>query len=200
MSFGTSVNGVDRPFVVVSGLPGTGKTTIARMLASLLALKVFDKDEILERLFDARGIGDAEWRRQLSRESDKILETTASSSSGAILTSFWHVAGMPRESGTPTEWLGDLSRTIVNVHCDCPPQVAADRFLQRRRHPGHLDGTRTAAEVVASICALVPTGPLAIGEPVVIDTTNAVVPEALQQLVEAGFARCVKRLATVDGR
>jgi predicted kinase len=122
------VKSFDRRFVVVSGLPASGKTTIARALAPLLDLPIFDKDE-------------------------------------------------------------------VNLHCDCPPHVAADRFLQRRRHPGHLDDTRTAAEVVASIHALAPTGLLAIGEPVVIDTMNGVVPEALSQLVEAGFARCVTRLA-----
>ena len=166
---------------------------MARALASLLDLPVFDKDEILERLFDTKGIGDSKWRRELSRESDGILQSTASSSDGAVITSFWHVAGMPSDSGTPTEWIGELSGTVVNIHCDCPPHVAADRFLHRRRHPGHLDGTRTAAEVVASIEALVPYGPLAVGEPVVIDTSHAVVASTLRPAVEDGFARCVTR-------
>jgi chloramphenicol 3-O-phosphotransferase len=185
------VKRLDRRFVVVSGLPGSGKTTVARALASLLDLPVIDKDEILERLFDTKGVGDSKWRRELSRESDRILQSTASSSNGAVITSFWHVAGMPSDSGTPTEWIAELSRALVNVHCHCPPDVAADRFLRRRRHPGHLDGTRTVAEVEASIHALVPYGPLALGEPVVIDTVSAGVPSALLELVEAGFGRCV---------
>jgi glucokinase len=146
-------------------------------------------------LFRSKGIGDAAWRQQLSRESDAILQSTVSSSGGAVVSSFWHVAGMPEESGTPTGWLSTLSRTIVNLHCDCPPQVAAERFMRRRRHSGHLDGTRKAAEILASIQALVPLGPVAVGEPVVVDTTGVVMPASLLEEVEAGFVRCLTRLA-----
>jgi hypothetical protein len=179
----------DRPFVVVSGLPGSGKTTVARALAPLLNLPVIDKDEILERLFESKGIGDVSWRRQLSRESDVILRSTASSSRGAVISSFWHVEGMPPESGTPTEWLTTLSRTIVNVHCECSPRIAADRFFRRTRHAGHLDGSRTANEVLASIQALAPLSHLGVGEPVLLDTTNTVLPAAVLQDVGAAFAR-----------
>ena len=62
-----------KPYVVISGLPGSGKTTLGRRLASLLNLPLIDKDDILDRLFESKGIGDAAWRRRLSRESDEIL-------------------------------------------------------------------------------------------------------------------------------
>jgi predicted kinase len=180
----------DRRFVVVSGLPGSGKTTVAQALAPLLQLPLFDKDAILERLFDTKGAGDALWRRQLSRESDVLLQSAVSSSSGAVVTSFWHVAGMPADSGTSTEWLTTLSSTLVNVHCECPLELAATRFAQRSRHPGHLDNTRSVAEVFASIQALPVPGYLGVGERVVIDTTTTVERTLLLQTVEAAFARC----------
>jgi AAA domain len=180
----------DRPFVVVSGLPGSGKTTVARVLGSLLMLPVLDKDEILARLFETRGVGDDAWRRQLSRESDALFQAAVSSSSGAIVTSFWHVEGMAPDSGTPTAWLGALSRTIVNVRCECPPPIAAARFVQRARHAGHLDGRRTAADVLASIQSLPAAGHLDIGETVVVDTTRPVQPAQLLRDVDAAFARC----------
>lgn len=173
---------------------------MAQALAPLLGLPLFDKDTILEQLFETKGVGDTVSRLQLSRESDARLQSAVSSSSGAVVTSFWHVAGMPPDSGTPTEWLGSLSRTIVNVHCDCPPQLAATRFVQRRRHPRHLDHTRSAAEVRATIQALPMRGCLGIGEPVVIDTSRAIEPALLMQEVEAAFARSLTRIAAAGGK
>ena len=87
-------------FVVISGLPGSGKTSLARQLAPALHLPLIDKDDILERLFEAKGAGGAEWRRMLSRESDALLEAEArASSGGAVLVSHWRQAGMPADSG-----------------------------------------------------------------------------------------------------
>jgi hypothetical protein len=159
------------PFVVVSGLPGSGKTSLARRLAPVLDLPVIDKDEILERLFEARGIGDLAWRRTLSRESDTILQHEAVASDGAILTSFWHLPGMPADSGRPTDWLTGLSDQIVNVHCICEVQTAAERFLGRTRHPGHLDGQKSLIEIVANLQGLPKPGYLNIGRRIDVDTS-----------------------------
>jgi hypothetical protein len=162
---------VSKPFIVVSGLPGSGKTTLARRLSPLLNLPVLDKDEILERLFDAKGVGDTAWRRSLSRESDSILQREATASNGAILDSFWHVSGMPADSGTPTDWLAGLSDQILNVHCVCELRVAAERFHDRKRHAGHLDGTASLSEIVASLQRLPQPGHLNVGLRIDVGTT-----------------------------
>ena len=73
-----------RPFLVMSGLPGSGKTTLGRSLARALDLPLLDKDEILEGLFDSLGIGDAEWRSRLSRAADEVLCRLARESGGAV--------------------------------------------------------------------------------------------------------------------
>jgi dephospho-CoA kinase len=52
---------VRRLFVVVSGLPGSGKTTLGRRLAPALDLPLIDKDDILNRLFESKGIGTWTW-------------------------------------------------------------------------------------------------------------------------------------------
>ena len=46
------------PLVVVTGLPGSGKTTIAGPLAAELGWPLLGKDTIKEALFDALGTGD----------------------------------------------------------------------------------------------------------------------------------------------
>jgi glucokinase len=159
------------PVVVVSGLPGSGKTTLGRQLAAALGLPLFDKDDILERLFESRGVGDAAWRRALSRESDGILQRNASEVDGAVVVSFWRLPGMPADTGTPTDWLLALTNPLVNVHCVCAPEIAARRFVGRSRHRGHLDGTTSDEDVLARLRALERFGHLDIGRRIEIDTS-----------------------------
>jgi hypothetical protein len=179
------VDQVARHFVVVSGLPGSGKTTLGRQLAPSLHIPLIDKDDILDHLFDTRGIGNEEWRRTLSRESDAILRRDATASHGAILASFWHVSGMPDGSGTPCDWLTALSDPIVHLHCVCDPDVAAQRFSSRTRHPGHLDASRSAVDIAASIRALAALPP-PVFEPRIDVDTSAVwdIPELARMVSE----------------
>jgi hypothetical protein len=48
----------------------------------LLGLAVIDKDDILERLFDLKGVGNSDWRRALSREIDLIFRQESEASQG----------------------------------------------------------------------------------------------------------------------
>jgi hypothetical protein len=182
---------MDRRFVVVSGLPGSGKTTLARQLAPALGLPLIDKDDILERLFESKGIGDAAWRRALSRESDVILQSEAVASPGAVLTSMWHVSGMAADSGTPTRWLLELSNLVVNVHCVCSPEIAATRFMQRKRHIGHLDGSATFANVLGGLRSHARRGALEIEPRVDVDTTGEPEIGDLVSEIRGAFTRCL---------
>ena len=161
-----------KPFVLISGLPGSGKTTLGSQLAPLLSLPLIDKDDILDRLFESRGVGDAAWRRSLSRESDAILQNEAINSDGAVLASLWRLRGMPSDSGTPTDWLDADSYDVIHLHCVCEPEVAASRFLHRRRHPGHRDVDSSPAEVLVSLRKLVRLPPLDIGQRIDVDTSR----------------------------
>jgi glucokinase len=158
-------------YVVFSGVPGSGKSTLAHQLSSALGLCVIDKDDILDGLFDSKGIGDAEALR----------------AKGALLVSFWHQHGMPLDSGTSTEWLQSLSHHVVHVHCACEPSIAAPRFAQRNRHPGHLDSQRVYSQILAWIVAL---GELDIGPRIKVDTSDQVSVSTVIEEIEAAFASC----------
>jgi len=102
--------------------------------------------------FESKGVGDAEWRRALSRESDLILQTEAETSEGAVLVSHWHLPGMPLDSGTPTNWLSELSAKIVHVHCECSAEVSAERFRSPEASiPDIWTRERSHAEIQAHI-------------------------------------------------
>jgi glucokinase len=182
-------------FVIVSGLPGSGKSTLARRLAPALDLLLIDKDDILERLYETRGTGDAEWRRSLSRESDAILEGEVKASAGAVIASFWRQPGMAAESGTPTTWLSALNGPIVEVCCVCPPAVATSRFLQRQRHPGHLDHEQTYRTLFTQLETLARLAPLDVGERIDVDTTIEPNIDELVGRIQAAFARCLNSRA-----
>ena len=167
-------------FIVVSGLPGSGKTTLALRLGPALSLPVIDKDAILDQLFEREGGGDELWRRALSRQSDALFQTAAMASDGAVLVSHWRLPGMREHSGTPMDWLAPYD--LVNIHCVCPPELAAARFGARTRHPGHLDARRTHEELLQQFLALERLGPPPIKPSTVVDTT--VVPD-LQLLLHA---------------
>jgi hypothetical protein len=179
-----------RRFVVVSGLPGSGKTTLARQLAPNLPL--IDKDEILDGLFDSKGVGDAQWRRALSRESDMILQREVASLDGAVLVSFWRLDGMAADSGTPTEWLRQLpNAVVVNLWCNCAAETAAERFVQRRRHPGHLDSMASYGDLLASLRKLSGLGPLGIDPRIDVCTAQEPDLDELVRRICGAFARCL---------
>ena len=75
--------------VVVSGLPGSGKTTVGTALSRRLSMPLIDKDAILEALFDSLGCPDRVERYRLSRASDEVLYTLAEASEGAVVVNWW---------------------------------------------------------------------------------------------------------------
>lgn len=173
-----------RGLVVVSGLPASGKTSIATALASSLQLPLLDKDTFLEALFESEGIGNSVWRRELSKRADVQFQEKAAGMGTAVITSWWKHPQSTVDSGTPVGWLSDSAGVAVEVHCVCSPSVAALRFLARQRHPGHLDDQWSHQSLIAMLEAHHALGPLFPAKAITINTEQAMDTQALAHLLK----------------
>ena len=129
-------------YVVVSGPPGSGKTTLARQIAPALGLPLLAKDTIKQALMTVLPVPDVETSRLVGRASVTALLAVAAENAGAVLESVWH------RSYAVTD-LGRLPGNIVEVFCRCDQRTAAQRYAARTRsrEAGHFDADRTIAEL-----------------------------------------------------
>jgi predicted kinase len=169
--------------IVVAGLPGSGKTTLALRLAPVLGIPLISKDTIKEALFDALGTGDLEWSQRLGRASHQVMYALASRMHPVMLEShFW--------AGVAEPELLALGRPLLQIYCSCPTEVAVDRYRERARseyrHPGHLP-EHQSDEVIESWRSRGPET-LALGcQLLEVDTTGPVDIEALAEKVRESW-------------
>jgi predicted kinase len=132
---------VFRGFVVVSGAPASGKSTLAPALAAELDLPLLAKDVVKDALVDVLGAPDPPRSRELGRAAVQVLLAVAATAGRAVLESVWH--------GYARAPLAALPGQAVEVFCHCDPDVLRARFAARSAHrpAGYHDGERSAAEL-----------------------------------------------------
>ena len=169
-------------FVVVSGLPGSGKTTLAAALAKSLRIEHLDKDRLLETYFLGETKITRERRNELSRRADDELKAQALSHQSVVLSSWWRHPKSSRESGTPVNWLQEQGIQVVEVFCECPSSVAVRRFESRQRHPGHLDEQRSRDNLFEQLVEAELLGPLFPEGALICNTATPTPPSSVAAL------------------
>jgi len=146
--------------ILVTGLPASGKTTLAHIVGQHLNWPVLDKDVFLETLYAQNVVASMALRRTLSQQADIAFQRAALNLRQAVLVSHWRPRHGPANTGTPTDWVPDHFDWVIEVHCACPLETCITRFRTRTRHPGHLDATRTEADVRLKMQSLTKGYPL----------------------------------------
>jgi len=121
--------------VVVTGIPASGKTTLAAALSAHLGWPLVSKDVVKEALFDSLGTGDLQWSQRLGRAGHVVMYSLAATIPKVILEAHF-------QRGVAEPELLALNRRIIQVYCRCPVDLAAYRYRKRiadpDRHAGHL--------------------------------------------------------------
>jgi predicted kinase len=168
---------VQKTYVVISGSPGSGKTTLARQVAQTLGLPLIAKDTIKEALMPVIDVPDVDTSRKLGKAAVAALYAVAAEAGHGVLESAWHRHRAMSD-------LAALPGAIVEVFCRCDQDLAHACYVSRSatRVAGHFDGDRLPAESWNDDVAK----PIAGGWPVIeVDTSTPVDVAALIARVEA---------------
>ena len=160
-----------RRVLLVTGLPASGKTTLARSLAAELGLPLLSLDTIKETLFSILGVRDRAWSLQLRAASAEIMWALLPDCPTGVVIDIW--IDPTRDGDIVREGLRKAGvDTAYEILCDVPAEVAVERYATRDRHPGHLppdeatlNRIREAADVMR---------PLDLGPTLRVDTTGDV--------------------------
>jgi predicted kinase len=173
---------VDAPLlVVVTGMPSSGKTTVAEELARRLRLPLIAKDGIKESLYESLGADDVDSSGRLGAAAFALIfalarTMLASRVSVIVEGNFFH--------DQETEFVALPAHRLVQLHCDAPLAVLLDRYAKRVRHPGHHD-----AKKIRELPARVESGahsPLKLdGQLIQLDTTQPIEFAALVERIRA---------------
>jgi len=156
--------------VVVTGMPSSGKTTVAEDLARRLRLPLIAKDEIKESLYESLGAEDVTASGRLGAAAYALIFALARVMLGAGASVI--VEGNFFRDQT-REFAALPAHRLVQLHCSAPLDVLLDRYAQRRRHAVHHD-TEKINELPARFASDA-HAPLSLdGELIRLDTTQPV--------------------------
>lgn len=131
--------------VLITGFPGTGKTTLGEMLSERFKIPFITKDAFKEQIFDTLGWSDKPWSLKVSAASHKIMdyiieEELKSGHSIIVESNFKNEIDSERFQ----KFQKHYDCEVIQILCWADGEVVYERFMDRKntadRHPGHVEG------------------------------------------------------------
>jgi predicted kinase len=163
----------EKKIILVSGAPGSGKTTFSRALADRLGYALIAKDDLKESIFDSLDgpVGDRAFSRKIGGAAMELLWMLAERCPRVILE-----ANFRPHSELERTRLEALTGSILEIHCTCPKEECVRRYNERadsvERHRTHFG--KLTVDTLSEFDI-----PVSIGQVIEVDTAKPVVIDDL---------------------
>jgi predicted kinase len=178
-----------REIILVNGVPGSGKTTLADQLADDLGVPSLSKDRVKEGLADA--VSHPAVEHVIGAVAMEAVWLLAACVPDRVVVDSWWFR--PRDLDHARKGLASAgAEASVEIWCDVSLALAQQRYGDRRRHEVHHDSRDMTAEWSAWGAQGVPLG---IGSVICVDTSLPVDVRTLSHRVAGEFTIQIEALA-----
>ncbi len=142
--------------IIICGLPGSGKTTLASELSKELRIFCLHKDSIKESLFDSLKYSTLEESKRIGYPSVKVMldlaEENIRNGIDVILESPFN---FPEEGMLFQAWKKKYEVNIYSIIAKIDAEERKRRFIDRERHRAHRDTERLqrSEQTFSDVCS-----------------------------------------------
>lgn len=132
-------------FIIVCGLPGSGKTTLACELSKKLKVVCIHKDSIKERLYESLKLSTLEDSKMIGKPSvDIVLYLAEEQLKNGIEVMIEAPFNFPEDYSFFIKLKEKYNLDLISIICSIGKEERIKRFSERERHNSHHDNERIA--------------------------------------------------------